>query len=73
MLRGHIAGGEDLWLTAVVDFEERVYMLTDLKNLWSEGEAMWQVHVRQHHQLIEARVAVVQEYKRLRSVRTWLG
>ena len=69
----HTARGEDVRLTAAGDSHERVYMPTDLKNFWSEHKAMWQFHVRQHHQLIEVGVAVVQEYRRLRLDRSGHG
>ena len=47
-------------------------MPLEIATFWEELRSRWQVHLRQHHQLTMAGAAVVQEYKRLRPVRTWL-
>ena len=63
-VRIHMAGGEDVRLMPDKDTRERVYMPTTLTLFWTAHRAMWAVHIRQHQQLIEAVIVVVQEYKR---------
>ena len=47
-------------------------MPTTLAHFWAAHRAMWVTHARQHQQLVAAGLAGVQEYGRLRPVRTWL-
>ena len=45
-------------------------MPTTLAHFWAAHRASWATHVTQHQ--LAARVAGVQEYRRLRPVKTWL-
>ena len=71
-MRMHMVGGEDVRLTPDGSSGERVYMPTALAHFRAAHRAMWATHIRQHQQLTAAGVAGVQEYQRLRPVRTRL-
>ena len=71
-MRIHLVLSEDVRLTPGSTSGEGVYMPTTLAHLWAAHRAMWATHVSQHPQLAAAGVVSVQEYHRLRPVRTWL-